>query len=137
MHATDAQWGKQYNYIKQFDAATCMGGPTQRGSNAWSLDPLHGIASCTLCIFCTVSACQQARKLENALDVKLGQFAKLSSGYEQSYSRGEGGLATDQVILLLRWKKPSCDAISREVLCPRLGSRVSCVCSSWTLRLLS
>ena len=39
----------------------------------------------------------QARRLENALDVKLGQFAKLCSGYEQSYSRGESGLATDQV----------------------------------------
>ena len=31
------------------------------------------------------------------LDTKLGQFAKLCQGYEQSYSRGEGGLATDQV----------------------------------------
>lgn len=41
---------------------------------------------------------KEARKLENALDVKLGQFAKLSSGYEQSYSRGEGGLATDQLM---------------------------------------
>ena len=31
------------------------------------------------------------------LDTRLGQFAKLCQGYEQSYSRGEGGLATDQV----------------------------------------
>lgn len=42
----------------------------------------------------------QARRLENTLDTKLGQFAKLCSGYEQSYSRGEGGLATDQVRFL-------------------------------------
>lgn len=41
---------------------------------------------------------KEARRLENALDVKLGQFAKLCSGYEQSYSRGEGGLATDQLM---------------------------------------
>lgn len=41
---------------------------------------------------------KEARRLENALDVKLGQFAKLCSGYEQSYSRGDSGLATDQLM---------------------------------------
>lgn len=41
---------------------------------------------------------REARRLENTLDTKLGQFAKLCSGYEQSYSRGEGGLATDQLM---------------------------------------
>lgn len=41
---------------------------------------------------------KEARRLENALDVKLGQFAKLCSGYDQSYSRGESGLATDQLM---------------------------------------
>jgi hypothetical protein len=42
-------------------------------------------------------ACK-ARKLESELDVKLAAYAKLCSGYEGGFtSKGEAGLATDQV----------------------------------------
>jgi hypothetical protein len=39
----------------------------------------------------------QARKLEGELDVKIAAYGKLCSTYEYGYSKGESGLATDQV----------------------------------------
>lgn len=39
----------------------------------------------------------QARKLESELDIKVAAYGKLCSGYEYGYSKGESGLATDQV----------------------------------------
>lgn len=40
---------------------------------------------------------RQARKLESELDAKIAAYGKLCSGYEYSYSKGESGLAQDQV----------------------------------------
>ena len=39
----------------------------------------------------------QARKLEGEIDVKLAAFGKLCSGFEYGYTKGESGLATEQV----------------------------------------
>lgn len=39
----------------------------------------------------------QARKLESELDIKVAAYGKLCSSYEYGYSKGESGLATDQV----------------------------------------
>ena len=39
----------------------------------------------------------QARKLESELDIKIAAFGKLCSGFEYGYSKGESGMATDQV----------------------------------------
>ncbi len=43
----------------------------------------------------------QARKLEGELDAKIAAYGKLCSSYETNYSgkRGEGGLATEQVVV--------------------------------------
>ena len=81
-HAWEEQ-RKEVNigYCQQLQTCNCLGACLQGSFKAVFPTLLH----------------LQARKLENALDVKLGQFAKLCAGYEQSYSRGESGLATDQV----------------------------------------
>lgn len=42
-------------------------------------------------------ASHQARKLESELDIKVAAYGKLCSGYEYGYSKGESGMATDQV----------------------------------------
>lgn len=39
----------------------------------------------------------QARKVEGELDVKLAAYSKLCSQFEYGYTRGESGLAADQV----------------------------------------
>ena len=46
----------------------------------------------------------QARKLESELDIKVAAYGKLCSSYEYGYSKGESGLATDQV----RWLGAGC-----------------------------
>lgn len=43
-------------------------------------------------------ACElQARKLESELDVKVAAYGKLCNGYEYTYTKGESGLAQEQV----------------------------------------
>lgn len=45
-----------------------------------------------------VPVCCQARKLETELDVRLAAFGKLCASFDTTYgTRGEAGLATDQV----------------------------------------
>ena len=39
----------------------------------------------------------QARKLEAELDTKLAAYAKLCSSFDSGFTRGEAGLAADQV----------------------------------------
>ena len=39
----------------------------------------------------------QARKLEGELDTKIAAYGKLVSSFEYGYTKGESGLATDQV----------------------------------------
>lgn len=41
---------------------------------------------------------REARKLESELDVKVAAYGKLGSGYEYGYSKGEAGMATDQLL---------------------------------------
>ena len=88
------QWGQQCCIFKQVCPAASLGGSAEGGITPMALYLL--LSDPQRCGE-RASVMAQARRLENALDVKLGQFAKLCSGYEQSYSRGESGLATDQV----------------------------------------
>lgn len=41
---------------------------------------------------------REARKLESELDIKVAAYGKLCSSYEYGYSKGESGLATDQLL---------------------------------------
>ncbi|KAL4429846.1 hypothetical protein ABPG77_010963 [Micractinium sp. CCAP 211/92] len=41
---------------------------------------------------------REARKLESELDVKVAAYGKLCSSYEYGYSKGESGMATDQLL---------------------------------------
>ena len=46
---------------------------------------------------CSGAGLLQARKIEAELDAKLVSFARVASTYDQTYTRGETGLAADQV----------------------------------------
>lgn len=50
----------------------------------------------------------QARKLESELDIKVAAYGKLCSSYEYGYSKGESGLATDQVCGGRGWLGAGC-----------------------------
>lgn len=41
---------------------------------------------------------REARKLESELDMKIAAYGKLCSAYEYGYSKGESGMATDQLV---------------------------------------
>ncbi|KAI3429851.1 hypothetical protein D9Q98_010163 [Chlorella vulgaris] len=41
---------------------------------------------------------REARKLEGELDMKVAAYGKLCSNYEYGYSKGESGMATDQLL---------------------------------------
>lgn len=41
---------------------------------------------------------REARKMESELDIKIAAYGKLCSNYEYGYSKGESGMATDQLL---------------------------------------